>query len=362
MSDNTILVSDLIERVRSRHPALWAIDLRFGDCTVHVQANRRDIVDDLSGYCRPFVVESSRPNIVISVHETDETDTGLRYAPREPDPGKAKVKEEYADTPDGRVVRKCLTGMVFVFGGGEHLAMGPCLANMNQVVNFINNRYIEWMLCRGCLLGHAAGVEYRGRGMALAGFSGMGKSTLSLHIMSRGTRFVSNDRLIIEENGKGLIMNGVAKLPRVNPGTVLNNPDLASVIPDDEQNRLRQISPADLWTLEQKYDVPIDRCFGEDRFILRAPMEHLVLLNWTRSDQPMTVRPIDPAQRKELLPAFMKTPGLFIHSVEGCNLLEGDADTYAHWLSRCRVWEFSGGVDFDKATHICLDILRGERE
>ena len=65
-----------------------------------------------------------------------------------PDPGKTKIKEEYVDLDDGRIVRKRLTGMLFVFGGGQNVAVGPCGANLNQVINFINNRYIEWLLCR----------------------------------------------------------------------------------------------------------------------------------------------------------------------------------------------------------------------
>lgn len=59
-------------------------------------------------------------------HRTRNPGNRPEIAPdhEEPDPGKSKVKEEYADFPDGRLVRKRLTGMVFVFGEGDHLAMG----------------------------------------------------------------------------------------------------------------------------------------------------------------------------------------------------------------------------------------------
>lgn len=350
---------ELITRVRDEYPAKYGLHLLFGECLVHVKATRPDIVASLVNYCRPFVVKSGEPDIEISVHETPETDFGLHLIMKEPDPGKTKVKEEYVDFSDGRAVRKRLTGMVYFFGGGQHLAMGPCLANMNQVVNFINNRYIEWMLCRGCLLGHAAGVEHQGRGLALAGFSGTGKSTLSLHIMSRGTRFVSNDRLIVQQTARGLRMNGVAKLPRINPGTVLNNPDLSTVISDEERAAFKEIPTDVLWHVEQKYDVPIDECFGRDKFVLSAPMEDLVILNWRRDKTPLVIRRIDPFERKDLLPAFMKTPGLFIHKGEDCRLAEISEDNYAEWLSKCRVWEFAGGVDFEGATRACLGILDG---
>lgn len=351
---------ELVIRVRDEYPAKHDLYLLFGECLVQVLANHPDIIASLVNYCQPFVVTGGNPDIVISFHETPETDFGLHLIMKEPDPGKSKVKEEYADFLDGRAVRKRLTGMVFFFGGGQHLAMGPCLANMNQVVNFINNRYIEWMLCRGCLLGHAAGVERHGKGLALAGFSGTGKSTLSLHIMSRGTRFVSNDRLIIQQTERGLRMNGVAKLPRINPGTVLNNPDLSSVISEEERETFKEI-PADLlWHVEQKYDVPIDECFGTDKFVLSAVMEDLVILNWRREPIPLVVRRVDPFERKDLLPAFIKTPGLFIHTGKDSTLAETSEDNYAQWLSQCRVWEFSGGVDFESATRACLNILDGD--
>lgn len=86
--------------------------------------------------------------------------------------------------------------------------------------------------------------------------------------MSNGTRFVSNDRLILEDSPDGLIMNGVAKLPRINPGTVLNNPHLASVIPEEEKQTFRDLPEDILWHVERKFDVPIDECFGQENLSL----------------------------------------------------------------------------------------------
>jgi HprK-related kinase B len=144
-------------------------------------------------------------DIEITAHEMPAWDLSLAYAIKQPDPGKTKIKEEYFELADGRVVRKRLTGMVFIFGEGENVAVGPCLENINQVVNFVNSRYIEWMLCKGCILGHAAGVILNGNKLAVAGFSGAGKSTLVLHLMNEGGTFVSNDRLMIENNNGDLL-------------------------------------------------------------------------------------------------------------------------------------------------------------
>jgi HprK-related kinase B len=118
----------------------------------------------------------------------------------------------------------------------------------------------------------------------MAGFSGAGKSTLSLHLMAGGATFVSNDRLLITPDGDGLMMSGVAKLPRINPGTILNNPTLTALLSDAEKATLSSLPEQELWELEQKFDVPINTCFGEDRFVLSAKMTGLVVLNWQRAD------------------------------------------------------------------------------
>ncbi|MGD9331108.1 MAG: HprK-related kinase B, partial [Desulfobacterales bacterium] len=220
----------LVARIREAMPGSALLFLRFGECTVEVNANEEEVIADLKRYFSPFVIESGSAAIMVSVHQSPEYHLPVEYSLKPPDPGKTKIKEEFYEMADGRVVRKRLTGMLFVFGGGENVAVGPCLENLNQVVNFINNRYIEWLLCRGCLLGHAAGVVVDGRGLAMAGFSGAGKSTLALHLMNKGATFVSNDRLMIAPDNSGLEMHGVAKMPRINPGTALNNPYLRKIM------------------------------------------------------------------------------------------------------------------------------------
>jgi HprK-related kinase B len=79
-------------------------------------------------------------DISISAHEAPAKELSVTDTIKQPDPGKFKIKEEYVELADGRVVRKRLTGMVFVFGNGENVAVGSCLDNLNQVVNFINNQ------------------------------------------------------------------------------------------------------------------------------------------------------------------------------------------------------------------------------
>jgi HprK-related kinase B len=350
--------AELVAALRRDSPATHALHLDLGSCSLECRTSDPALRDELARYFSSFIVAPGPADILITVHEAAAPDWGLAYAEKAPDPGKTKVKEEFLDIEGGRVVRKRLTGMVFVFGRGENACVGPCAANANQVVNFINNRHIEFLLNRGCLLGHASGVARDGRGLSLAGFSGMGKSTLALHLMSRGLTFVSNDRMLVEREGRGLRMHGVAKQPRINPGTALNNPDLACIVAPEDRRRFGDMTPEELWKLEHKYDALVEECFGPGRFQLTAPMRGLVVLNWRRGEGPASARLVDPAGRRDLLAAFIKAPGVFYLSDGRPEPTEQD---YVDLLSRAALIEISGGVDFDRAADVCVRFLEEGR-
>lgn len=331
--------------------------LAFGDVLIEVAASVPELIGHLRDYFRGFHCEDGRePDMRVVAIEAPDFTSEHTFQVKRPDPGKRKIKEEYLDLPGGRIVRKRLTNMHFYFGGSYNLAVGPCLHNVNQVVNFINNRYIQWRLNRGCLLGHAAGVLVNGCGIAVAGFSGAGKSTLALHLMSRGATFVSNDRLLIWKQGRGLAMSGVAKLPRINPGTALNNPDLSGIIPPEQRHTFEQLSGAALRDLEHKYDVPIDEVFGPGRFRLQATMHLLVILNWQHVDAPCIVHDVGIVGRHDLLGAFIKSPGLFYQPGPEVPEWQLSRNAYVDHLTRCRVIECFGGVDFERAASHCLDL------
>jgi HprK-related kinase B len=350
MIANDYIRENLAKRIRSNYPVEDELRLQFGNCHIQVQSNSESVIAELKTYFSPFLERQPAPDcLVISVFQADDFSADIPFTEKMPDPGKSKIKEEYADIPGGRIVRKQLTGMVFIFGDTDHIAIGPCMENLNQVVNFINNRYIEWLICRGGILGHAAGIRLHDNGIALAGFSGMGKSTLALHLVSRGADFVSNDRLILEKSETGIRMHGVAKLPRVNPGTILHNPDLKGLLSDGEYERFSALSQEDIWNLEHKYDVPIDRFFGANRFVLSSEMDALVILNWQRNSQPAAMRPVDIERRRDLLPAFMKSTGLFFLPKRPEQITNPTEYAYINMLKKRPVFEISGGVDFEAA-------------
>jgi HprK-related kinase B len=359
MSDTTMTCSELIRDFRKNHPVNTSLAVELGGLVINVTTNSFKLSHELQDYFREFMAHGRPSDIQITVHEAAAPALDLNFSVKEPDPGKTTIKEEWVDLTDGRIVRKRLTGMHFIFTKDEHLAIGPCEANPNQVINFINNRFIEYKLQQGCLLGHAAGVRTRDRGMAMAGFSGMGKSTLALHIMNLGTDFVSNDRVIVENKFQGPRFYGVAKHPRINPGTALNNPNLAGIVTEEDKKRFRAMSINELWSLEYKYDALIDECYGPGRFTLEAPLDAVVILNWQRNDEPTRISSVKLMNRQDLLPAFMKSRGLFYLPLHDQG--EPDIEDYISCLRGCTIIEISGGVDFEKAAQACMAFLESGR-
>ena len=342
----------------ARHDSRLVLDLP--ECRIELRSNSPELVAKMRAYFHDVVsLDEERPcQVHVIAIEGPAADLPIDYTPRPPEPGKQKIKEEFVEFVDGRIVRKKLTGMLFLFGGSRQIAYGPCLANDNQVVNFINSRYLHFQVQRGALLCHAAGVAVENRGLALAGLAGRGKSTLALHLLSRGADFVSNDRLLIRRD-KQFRMLGIPKLPRINPGTVLHNPQLESVMSPAERAAVAHLPPDQLWSLEQKYDVYLDQCFGPGHFRMAAEMTGLVMLTWQRNSHPLEIRRVRMVDRPDLLDAFRKTLGLFTGGDDDeLGSADGTPEEYTRMLGDCPVFEFAGGVDFDRAAEVCLRFMR----
>lgn len=337
------------------------LDLAFEDCAVHVQSDDEEVVRQLEDYYAPFhaAPQAGQPTIVVRVFQGEPPPLPEAWTPYLPEERRGRVKEEYQDLPDGRVVRKVRTGMVLAFGTSLHAVFGPCLANLNQVINFINNRYIQRRLEEGCLLLHAAGVCLGDRGLALAGTSGKGKSTLALRLVERGCRFVSNDRLLLRFSRGAHRVHGVAKYPRVNPGTLLHHPRLAALLTPEQRERFSALPEEQLWLLEHKFDVEIERWFGEGRYCLHALLSAIVVLNWTRDGGSPRLVEAELSERPDLVAAIRKLPGLFFLPSSGDALLDHSAERYIALLRSRPVYELCGGVDFAAAEESCMDLLQG---
>jgi HprK-related kinase B len=246
--------------------------------------------------------------------------------------------------------------MVFAFGGDMHVACGPCTENDNQIVNFANNRYMQWRLAQGWILAHAGAVARDGRCLALAGASGSGKSTAALELVAAGLDFVSNDRLLLKARDGAVDVRGVPKHPRVNPGTVLHNSMLDGIIAPGERARLLAMDSRDLRTLEQKYDVIIPEVVGPGRFVMAAELDALVVFNW-KGHGPAMARPVRLHERTDLLASIKKSPGLFYEPGAPEAAVDLGDERYLEVLGGSRVVEITGGQDFQAAARLCMDEL-----
>jgi HprK-related kinase B len=134
----------------------------------------------------------------------------------------------------------------------------------------------------------------------------------------------------------------------------LNNPDLCKIVEPDLREEFMAMPIDELWQLEHKYDALIDDCYGPGKFSLRSHMDALVILNWKRDAGEMKVAMVDPKERKDLLPAFMKATGLFYLPSNSDRQGDHDVEAYSAMLTKADLIEISGGVDFDKAADVCL--------
>lgn len=335
-----------------------SVDLQLDDCTIRVEMDEPVLREKLLRYFKPFLIQNDdQPHIVIKALENPPLKPGISLTDLHPGCSKKRIKEQYINIPGGRVVRKKLSGMLFFMNSGENIAIGPCTDNDNQIVNFINNRFIQWKLDQGCLLCHAAAVSRKGQGIILAGFSGLGKSTLALHLMNKGLDFVSNDRLMVRKKKEHVEMFGVAKLPRVNPGTILYNPRLTGILTSEEIRKFSGISKDMIWKMEHKYDVWLDKCFGRDRFKLQSGVKALVILNWSRHGQSLEMQRVNLEKRSELLQAVIKSPGLFYYPSDNFRVLEPDPLDYMKFFQDIPVYELGGGIDFQQASDRCAELI-----
>ncbi len=372
-----------------RTPAPFALALRLEELTLHVRSNSQAVIDDLRGYFAPFATQGNAPadlDFLFLDGPVEEPPVPLATRPHLP--GKKPDKERTAELPGahggGRLVRKQATGMLFLFGGGvgsaaPNIAVGPCVANRNQLVNFLCARYMERRVAQGWVLGHASGVVNGNKALALCGFAGMGKSTLALHLVARGLEFLSNDRVLVEPAPGGAVLHGIPKHPRLNPGTALGNPELAPLLSCALPAALRAAyagMPAEaLFGVEDKYDAIIDTCFGaadalsaaatpmksarRSRFRLAAPLAGVVVLNWRHTagpGEPMRAERVDLAERPDLLEALRKPPGAF-YLPGALATARLTAEECLQALSGVPALELCGGSDFAAGASACLEFL-----
>ncbi len=336
-----------------------ALYLRIGQCCLRVSSNSPQLLSVLRDYFAHVVSAAATADIEVIAIERDVLDLGVQFTDWPREAGKSGRKDAYLDIPAGRLVQKVRTGMLFLQSEKYRIAAGPCLHYDSQLINFINTQYMNWLQQRDWLICHASALARHGSGFAIAGLSGGGKSTLMLKLLDDNSVFyTTNDRLFIKRESGATQAAGIAKLPRINPGTIVHNARLQHLIDPQQREQLLKLPPQALWELEDKYDVHVDKVYGAGRIKQQAPLAAFLVLNWQRnSTQALAVEQVDLANRRDLLAAIMKSPGPFYQYADGAFYQPDtafDEQAYVHALDGVRIYEASGGVDFAALTERCL--------
>lgn len=340
-------------------PICESLRLRFGPISVDVATSIPNLVPFLLDYFQEFTETPCDlvPRSSFFAHEFGSATSDLvRSITMNIFPQGSKVpKEEFADLADGRIVRLLDSGMLYLLTDEADfiLCPFPSVDNFRQVTSFLCKRF-----CRNLdyPVGHCSAVSRDGRAIAFAGVAGAGKSTLALRLMASDPSllFMCNDRLLITPYSMAI---GCPRQPRVNPGTLVNNPFLSSILTSEEVDLYSSLSSESLRLLELKYDVPIHRCFGPGRFLLSSPLVAIFILRWEhQSPYPTTIRPMNLADHPDLLPTLLKPTSVY-GCFMGCSFPPWDEKALLDFLRPIPVYEIVGSVDFAAAASLCLPFL-----
>ncbi|MFP5257798.1 MAG: HprK-related kinase B, partial [Acidobacteriota bacterium] len=112
-------IAGLMAPILESAPRACRLEVTFDDVTVVVASNSQALIDKLSRYFSDFRGSGGTTVIEVTAIEAEPPAFDLPLAVHPREPGKTKLKEASIDLPDGRVVRKLLTGLVFLFGQGR---------------------------------------------------------------------------------------------------------------------------------------------------------------------------------------------------------------------------------------------------
>lgn len=359
----------LRHQLKTAH-ASHALTLQLPQMTLRIRTDQAALAQTLSDYFAPCLIQPaprSQPDLEILALESSEwLSLGENWQDWQREPGKSGRKDAIFDFSDEeRFVYKVKTGMVFWQNPHQPTAIGPVNRHPNQVINFALTQYLNHHLNQGWQLGHCAALTLQNRGLAIAGLSGGGKSTLMLHLLELGQAFVSNDRLLIRPDTTRpgqFCMRGIPKWPRVNPGTLLHNHRLKTMLSPHTQAELSAMPADALRQLEDKYDVPVQTFYGDAAIRMEAPLDALIVLDW--GDERAETTRLNVTTLKdapELVAALAKSPGPFYAELsDGSQLPERNRrflangqppnqSTYLATLGDLPCWVLQGRWDFEQA-------------
>ncbi|MDG4812337.1 HprK-related kinase B [Hydrogenovibrio sp. 3SP14C1] len=364
----SFLISDLQHYIASEALVPNSITIELPDFRIEISSNSASLLEILKTYFNPVLCSKpsrTAPSLKIKAYESDQfIDRGIQWQDWKREAGKSGRKDSFIDIQEAnetqRLIYKVKTGVLFWQKEDTPTAVGPVEENPNQIINFILTQYLNENLRQGWLLGHAAGLEINHKGIAIAGLSGGGKSTLMLHLLEYGEHFISNDRLLLNAQKTTrpghFRMRGIPKQPRINPGTIVHNKRLHSLISAERRQELLAMPTETLRQLEEKYDADVNKIYHSACFKAEAALDAFVILNWQPDSQQSTqLRHTSLNQSPELLEAILKSPGPFYSDEKRvflANQTQPDPADYLELLGEIPCFELTGKIDFKKASDL----------
>ena len=352
-------MQEFVQRVAQYGKTELHLALRFGDYDLAVASNSAAMIEKLRHIFRHFLDDAPTSRFAIQIIDVPAApELGLAFTQRLSDEEDDESKDEFCDLADGRVIRKRSNGILFASGDGIELAIGPCEEHETKTANFINSRYIQWLLHQGGVLAHAASVRSATNGLVLAGNPAVGKTTLALRLLEHDLSLVGKDRVIVRREARGLWGYGAPKPPRINPGTAMSNPRLRPLLKAKLVAKLESLSQDELWEVAKKHDLFIEDFYGARYAAMDGPIDGIAILTWQRGSEPVRIERVSLSERRDLLKILMKSRGIFYRSPAGSSEPEPGEDAYLEVLGDCPVHEITGGLDFDHATRFCAGLLK----
>ncbi|MFN7975041.1 MAG: HprK-related kinase B [Acidobacteriota bacterium] len=333
----------------ARYPTSFVLTIQMRDVVMEVRSNDAPVMDEISTiYGRHVRARVPAPRFVIhAIEGAWERDTQGFQDYVLPN---GRSKERFKDEGGTRFVVKRSTGLWTVFDDQQYVVVGPVSDTLNQLNNIINSVFMKEMDERGYLICQTAGLELDGHGFVLAGRSGAGKTTTLLKLMEKGGVFVSNDRLLVRRSGRTFEMNGIAKWPRVNAGTMTGEPRLAALLPAEARDRYARMPYDELFALEEKYDVDVAKVYGVDRFKDTSRFERIYYLSWSRKGEGFAIEPAteDDAFWQDFGPNLYRDGGVFDLRNTASTWGPPIEKRYRTALQGARIFVVKGKVDFTR--------------
>ena len=156
---------------------------------------------------------------------------------------------------------------------------------------------------------HAAFVRYRGKGVALIGPRRAGKTSLAMHLLSRGGAMLGSDMAQIRAGaGGGIEAVSIPHMCRITRETIWDNRWLAAAIGatcDDNDDYLR--GPLFSHGKYELYDPSLDRIFQRPAAISAMRLDAILFPHFAVEAPRQEVAAMDPAEGKRRLMASIKT-------------------------------------------------------